>query len=114
MNPQLKLTPRTTTSLKTTLIKYAAVVGVITAVAFISVFLINYFGATKDALADNKGETTVEIGSTVAGPVRSIIDRYYDNSVYEVIYLQSEIANQGDITKLALDKYSGNNNTEIN
>ncbi|MFC2111619.1 lamin tail domain-containing protein, partial [Bacteroidota bacterium] len=51
MSPQLKLVPRTTTSLKTTLVKYTAIASVLTAIAFISVFLVNYLGSTKEVLA---------------------------------------------------------------
>ena len=112
MKPQIQLAQRTSVKLQTTLVKYAAVASVIVAVVFISIFLINYLGTAKKAIADpaSKGETAVTIGTSTTS-VNLPINRYYDNSVCEMIYLQSEIAELGDITKLAFYKNSGSNST---
>ncbi|MBC8147308.1 MAG: lamin tail domain-containing protein [Bacteroidetes bacterium] len=110
-----KLTQSAKIKLKTTFVKYAVVSASLAITVALIIYLVTNFTPTKDAFADNlaKGEVAVEIG-TSTGSVNLPISRYYDNSVYEVIYLQSEIAQLGDITKLAFYKGYGSNSTTIN
>jgi len=113
MKTQLKLTQKPSIKLKTTIIKYASITSGITALVFVAVFIINNFISNKDAVADNtKGTSLVTIGTSTSSN-QVPISRKKDNSVYEVIYMQNEIAKLGDITKLAFYKASGSNNTTV-
>ena len=54
-----------------------------------------------------------EIGNGTSGFYRSPINRFYDYSCSEIIYLQSEINQAGPINTLAFNKYSGDNSIVI-
>ncbi|MCF8296823.1 MAG: lamin tail domain-containing protein [Saprospiraceae bacterium] len=100
---------------KFSLVKFAIIIGAFAILTAIVIFFVNNFYSTKDIKAETlgKGETALTIG-TGTNYTSLPINRYYDNSVYEVIYLQSEISQSGDIAKLAFDKQSGSNSTVIN
>jgi len=115
MKTDQKINQKNSTKLKlsTTLVKYVALATVISALVIIIVFLMNNLISNKDAVADNtKGTSLVTIGTSTSSK-QVPISRKKDNSVYEVIYLQSEIATLGDITQLAFYKASGNNSQTI-
>jgi len=67
--------------------------------------------ATVSATPSNSSEVVIGTGtSTQSYP----IDRYYNYSTHEAIYLASEIVNSGQITKLAYNKSSGTDINPIN
>ncbi len=66
--------------------------------------------STKSILA----QTTVTVGNTAStSTTEKVINRNYNYSAEEIIYLSTEIPTTGNLTKLALYKYSGSNVTAI-
>ncbi|MCF8298735.1 MAG: DUF2341 domain-containing protein [Saprospiraceae bacterium] len=77
MKSQMKLAPKPSTKLKTSLVKYIAITSVLAVMVFISVFIINNLGISKDAIASPTAYDnyqTISIDHTKIGDSTNLID----------------------------------------